>query len=409
MNTIDELAHWVMERCDDLGRISQSPNYVDRRYLSNEHKQANQTVSKWMKQAQMRTWQDGSGNVWGRYESTNPKAKSLLLGSHLDTVVNGGKYDGMLGVLVPIALIMLLSQQHKTFPFHIDIVGFCDEEGTRFGSTLLGSRALSGKWEESWADLCDEDGISLRQAMLNFGLNFDDIHLSTIPSSAFHAFIELHIEQGPVLEQQDLPVGIVSGIAGAKRLILDVIGMAGHAGTVPMNTRQDSLVGVSEMIVSVEKSAVQAGIVASVGRIENKPNAVNVISGNTSFSLDIRSDNDNLRDVTLDKILTNFKSIASNRNLKIRWEMTHSAPAVLCDPQLTNALNEATQRANIRPFHLLSGAGHDAMAMAEICPIGMLFTRCYKGISHHPAEAIQSTDVAASVKVLLNFIEGFKV
>ncbi|MFT5996873.1 MAG: allantoate deiminase [Gammaproteobacteria bacterium] len=407
MNTIDEFAEQIMQRCEELGKISQSPGIVDRRYLSQEHKLANAAVAGWMQQANMHTWQDGAGNIWGRYKSTNPDAKSLIIGSHLDTVVNGGKYDGMLGVVSPIALIDMFYQKQQTFPFHIDIVGFGDEEGTRFGSTLLGSRALAGKWNKNWASLQDINGVSLRQAMLDFGLNFDDIHLSTVASSSVLAYIELHIEQGPVLEQQDLPVGIVTGIAGAKRLAVNIIGMAGHSGTVPMNMRQDALVGASEMILAVENIATEMGVAATVGKIENKPNAVNVISGKSYFSLDIRSDDDDLRDLALDKILKTFHDIATKRQLSLSTEINHSAPAVICNNTLISALIKATQSANIRPLKLLSGAGHDAMAMAEICPVGMLFTRCEKGISHHPGEAINTPDVASSLQVLTNFIENF--
>jgi allantoate deiminase len=407
MNTINEFAQQIMARCDELGSISQSPGMVDRRYLSLEHKQANAGVAAWMQQADMRTWQDGAGNIWGRYESANPNARSLVIGSHLDTVVNGGKYDGMLGVVTPIALIEMFKQKQQTFPFHIDIVGFGDEEGTRFGSTLLGSRALTGKWDKSWADLQDVDGVSLRQAMLDFGLNFDDIQLSKIPASSLIAYIELHIEQGPVLEQQDLPVGIVSAIAGAKRLAINVRGMAGHSGTVPMNMRKDALIGASEMILAVEDIATKMGVVATVGKIENRPNAVNVISGNANFSVDIRSDDDDLRELALDKIMARFSDVANTRGLALSTEITHSAPAVICNSALIKALIKATEAANILPLTLLSGAGHDAMAMADICPVGMLFTRCDRGISHHPAEAINSPDVAASLQVLLHFIEDF--
>ena len=409
MNNIDEFAQQIMLRCQELGNISQSPGIVDRRYLSSQHKLANAAVAGWMQQANMRTWQDGAGNIWGRYESPNPNAQSLLIGSHLDTVINGGKYDGMLGVVCPIAIIDMFYQEQRTFPFHIDIVGFGDEEGTRFGSTLLGSRALTGKWDNSWADLLDTNGVSLRQAMLDFGLNFDEIHLSKVPASSLLAYIELHIEQGPVLEQQDLPVGIVTAIAGAKRLTINVCGMAGHSGTVPMNIRKDALTGASEMILAVEQIATEMGVVATVGKIENKPNAVNVISGNADFSLDIRSDDDDLRDLTLDKILTRFSDIANTRNLKVSSAITHSAPAVICNSKLIDTLTKATQLANIRPLKLLSGAGHDAMAMADICPVGMLFTRCEKGISHHPGESITAPDVAASLQVLLHFINDFRL
>lgn len=405
-------ATWVMQACEALGKLSQSPDFVDRRYLSQEHKAANALVASWMKERNMSTWQDEVGNIWGRLASKKPDAKSLLFGSHLDTVVNGGKYDGMLGVTTPIALLDMLAKTKVELPFHIDIVGFCDEEGTRFGSTLLGSRALTGKWQSDWAELCDTDGISLRQAMLNFGLDFDKVDDAKISPAALHAYIETHIEQGPVLEANDLAVGVVSAIAGAKRLQVSIAGMAGHAGTVPMDSRRDALAGASEMILAVEKAAHEYNIVATVGKITNAPNAVNVISGFSEFSVDVRSDNDALRDTCLAQILQSFDEIAKRRSLALHIKTTHQAPAVLCSKNLIRQLGKACIRAQQAPnqdaFELLSGAGHDAMAMADICEVGMLFVRCEKGISHHPREAIIEDDVSATLAVLYEFVTHFE-
>jgi allantoate deiminase len=405
--SISEHADWVMEACQQLGLVSQSQDYLDRRYLSAEHKLANEMVAQWMQQAHMQTWQDGVGNLWGRYKSSTPNAKTLLFGSHLDTVINGGKYDGMLGVLLPIALVNFLHTSAYQFPFNIDIVGFCDEEGTRFGSTLLGSRALTGKWQPEWQHLVDADGISLRKAMDDFGLNFDLVETCKVNPESLLAYLEVHIEQGPVLEANDLPVGVVSAIAGAKRLLVSVTGMAGHAGTVPMQNRNDALVGAAQMIIAVEQHAKQSGVVATVGQIVNRPNAVNVISGNTEFSIDIRSENDNKRNECLQQITDTLTIIAAQRSLTISIEVTHEAPAVHCDPSLTKALKHAMVNSGITPFELLSGAGHDAMAMADICPMAMLFTRCEKGISHHPKESIMTEDILSTLHTLHEFMKGY--
>jgi allantoate deiminase len=408
LELIKHQSQWVMQACDELATLSQSSQYIDRRYLSKEHKAANQLVESWMQQRQMRTWQDAVGNVWGRLESDNPKAKSLLLGSHLDTIINSGKYDGILGVLGPIALVDILTKAEHKFPFHIDIVGFCDEEGTRYGSTLLGSRALTGRWQAQWAELLDDEGISLRQAMLNFGLDFDAVINAKINPDSLMAYIETHIEQGPVLDDMNLPVGVVSAIAGAKRLQISVTGMAGHAGTVPMQTRRDALTGASEMILAVEQIAQNDEIVATAGKIDNSPNAVNVISGFCQFSLDIRSDSDNKRNEALAKMLHAFEDIAKRRSLTLSHKVNHAAPAVQCSKNIIEQLGQASIRAKLAPkgtaFELLSGAGHDAMAMADICEVGMLFVRCEKGISHHPKEAITEDDVAASLAVLYEFV-----
>jgi allantoate deiminase len=409
---LQQQAQWVMQACEALGKLSQSNEYIDRRYLSQEHKAANALIASWMQERQMITWQDAVGNIWGRLESNNHNAKSVLFGSHLDTVVNGGKYDGMLGVIAPLALISMLTDTGLELPFHIDIVGFCDEEGTRFGSTLLGSRALTGTWQKQWADLQDIDGISMRQAMLDFGLDFAAVNTAKISASSLLAYIETHIEQGPVLDDKELAVGIVTAIAGAKRLQISVSGMAGHAGTVPMENRHDALVGASEMILAVERLARDGSIVATVGKINNSPNAVNVISGYSEFSLDVRSEDDTERDRHLEYILQAFAEISKRRSLSLKINLTHEAPTVLCSEKLIQQLGEASIRANQAPnntpFKLISGAGHDAMAMADICEVGMLFVRCDKGISHHPKETIAEQDVAATLHVLYEFISHFE-
>ena len=409
MSEFSDAAALVMARCEALGSLSQNPSCLDRRYLTEQHKLANQLTSGWMIEAGMTTWQDSVGNIWGRYTSAVPNAPRLIIGSHLDTVPNGGKYDGMLGVVAPVTLMAMFSGEGRQFPFHIDIVGFCDEEGTRFGTTLLGSRALTGKWQDEWRRLIDEDGISLEDAMKNFGLDFDAINSATIAQTDLLGYLELHIEQGPLLEQENLPVGVVNAIAGAKRFSLTVTGMAGHAGTVPMSMRHDALCASAEMILAVESISQQRpGVVATVGKIENAPNGVNVISGRCQFSLDIRSEEDPLRDAALAEILQKINDIAVLRNVELKIEQTHSAPAVHCDSALQNTLLKGVTEAGIVPKVLASGAGHDAMAMAEICPAAMLFTRCKGGISHHPAESITTDDVAASLAVMHHSLRTLK-
>ncbi|MBB67881.1 allantoate deiminase [Alteromonas sp. 76-1] len=409
MSEFSDAAALVMARCEALGSLSQNPSCLDRRYLTEQHKLANQLTSGWMIEAGMTTWQDSVGNIWGRYTSAVPNAPRLIIGSHLDTVPNGGKYDGMLGVVAPVTLMAMFSGEGRQFPFHIDIVGFCDEEGTRFGTTLLGSRALTGKWQDEWRRLKDEDGISLEDAMKHFGLDFDAINSATIAQTDLLGYLELHIEQGPVLEQENLPVGVVNAIAGAKRFSLTVTGMAGHAGTVPMSMRHDALCASAEMILAVESISQQRpGVVATVGKIENAPNGVNVISGRCQFSLDIRSEEDPLRDAALAEILQKINDIAVLRNVELKIEQTHSAPAVHCDSALQNTLLKGVTEAGIVPKVLASGAGHDAMAMAEICPVAMLFTRCKGGISHHPAESITTEDVAASLAVMHHSLSTLK-
>lgn len=407
MNEFAELANEVLSRCDQLGLISQSPGMVDRRYLTPQHRQANDMVAQWMQQAGMQTWQDAAGNQWGRYKSNNPDAKAFVFGSHLDTVPNGGKYDGMLGVVAPLTVVQYCHDQGIRFPFHIDIVGFGDEEGTRFGSTLLGSRALTGRWQEDWRNLRDKDQVSLPDALKNFGSSFENIAQAKLDPTTLLGYLEVHIEQGPVLENQALPVGWVTAIAGAKRYDITVNGMAGHAGTVPMPMRQDAMTACSEMVLAIESIATEHAVVATVGRMDVKPGAVNVIPGQVAFSLDIRSEYDDMRDKALDAILAKMRDIAERRRVDINWQMTHKANAVHCNPALSQTLAQAIELNGIKPLSLPSGAGHDAMAMDAICPVSMLFVRCKGGISHHPGESVTHADVQATLQVLQRFLDTY--
>lgn len=407
MTTFAPYAIQTYERCDVLAHISQDTDCIDRRYLTPEHLQVNRQVALWMQQAGMHTWQDAAANQWGRYASANPDAKTLVIGSHLDTVPNSGKYDGILGVLAPLSLIQYIHDHHIALPFHLELVGFGDEEGTRFGATLLGSCAVAGTWNEKWNTLTDENGVSLTQAFLDAGLDIDAIHSAGRNNKNVDDFFEFHIEQGPVLEEHDLAVGVVNGIAGAKRFAITLKGLAGHAGTVPMPMRQDALAAASEMILVIERLAIEKGIVATVGQLKCLSGAVNVISGATTFSLDIRSIDDTLRDETLSLIMEQLHSIADKRRIHMDIAATHQALAVKCDDELQRQLLTACEKSKMPPFTLSSGAGHDTMALAKICPVAMLFMRCEKGLSHHPGEAVDVNDIEAALKVMFAFIEDY--
>lgn len=406
--TFSQYAQRVYARCDALALHSQSQEGMDRRYLTTEHQMANAQVAQWMQATGMQTWTDAAGNQWGRLTSEIEDAPTLIMGSHIDTVPNGGIYDGILGVVLPISLVEYLVDNDINLPFHLDIVAFGDEEGTRFGTTLLGSRAIAGTWEENWKTLKDAQGVSLEEAIRRFGSDVNSIGTASRLQEKVLGFIETHIEQGPVLEAQDLPVGVVSGIAGANRFQITVKGSAGHAGTVPMNMRNDALVVASEMIAAVQEIAQETDVVATVGRIHCSPNAVNVIPGKVEFSIDVRSEIDARRETAVNILRQVLNKIAIRRNVDFKWQVTHGAKAVLCDSQLQHLLTEAVTASDFRPITLSSGAGHDAMAMANICPIAMLFVRCERGISHHPDEAITVDDVEATLKVLVNFMSIYR-
>lgn len=348
----------------------------------------------------MTSWTDAVGNLWGRYEADEANAKTLLIGSHLDSIPNAGAYDGTLGVLVAIASVQQLHQQNIKLPFAIEIIGFGDEEGSRFGSTLLGSRAVAGAWKPEWWMLKDSDGVSLTEAFTKFGLKPELIDTVSRSSSDLLAYLEVHIEQGPVLEKANRPLGIVSSIAGARRFKIDVKGYAGHAGTVPMHMRKDALLGAAVGMVLIERLANEFGVVATVGQIECAPGAVNVIPGSARFSLDIRSGDDLLRNKALNKMQQEFSLVCANRNLTCSWKEIHSAPAVGCAEWLQELQSEVLSDMGLPPVRLMSGAGHDAMALAAITDVAMYFVRCTGGVSHHPDELVLIGDVELAISAL---------
>ncbi|BBS36644.1 Zn-dependent hydrolase [Enterobacter cloacae] len=397
--TRQQTAERVMARADALAAISETPNALTRVYLSTQHLQANQLVGQWMSQAGMTVWQDSVGNICGRYEGEQEGAPAVLLGSHLDTVRNAGRYDGMLGVLTAIEVVDSLHQQEKRLAQAIEIVGFCDEEGTRFGITLLGSRGLTGTWPESWLDKCDANGVSVAQAMVLAGLDPARVPLAARNKDDFSAYLELHIEQGPCLEQQRLALGVVEAINGARRLNCRFTGEAGHAGTVPMAHRKDALAASAEWMVMIESTTLQHGgnLVATVGELRCLPGAVNVIPGEVALSLDIRGPQDAPLDVLLNTLLAQAQTIATRRGLSFSAEEFYRIAATPCDAHLQTRLGEAVAAVQGRTVSLPSGAGHDAIAMAERWPVGMLFVRCKGGVSHHPAESVMAEDVAQAI------------
>lgn len=389
----------VMSRADELAAISETPDGLTRVYLSPQHLQANQRVAQWMTQAGMTVWQDSVGNICGRYEGEQEGAPAILLGSHLDTVRHAGRYDGMLGVLTAIEVVQALHQQGRRLAKAIEIVGFGDEEGTRFGITLLGSRGLTGSWPDGWLAQTDADGVSVAQAMVQAGLDPAQIHRAARRAEEIVAYLELHIEQGPCLEQAGLALGVVEAINGARRLNCCFTGEAGHAGTVPMIHRKDALAAAAEWMVRVETMTREQGgnLVATVGTLRCAPGAVNVIPGEVSLTLDIRGPDDRPLEALLEALLTEAQAIAERRHLHFRAEAFYRIAATACDRRLQQVLQDAVLGVQGRSLSLPSGAGHDAIAIAERWPVGMLFVRCKGGISHHPAESVTVDDVALAI------------
>lgn len=397
-----QAASRVKQRCDALAQISETPGQLTRVYLSPQHLQANALVAGWMQQAGMRTWQDAVGNIFGRYEGIEAGGQALLLGSHLDTVRDAGRYDGMLGVLAAIEVVDGLNRANLRGRQAIEIVGFADEEGTRFNIALLGSRGLTGSWPQAWLACEDAQGISVAQALEQAGLDAAQIATAQRPVGDFSAYLELHIEQGPVLEDADLALGVVTAINGARRLSCRFTGEAGHAGTVPMRHRRDALTAAAEWIQIIEQATIEAGpeMVATVGTLQCEPGAVNVIPGAVGLTLDIRSPHDDKREALLNLLLDEATRIARQRRLEFRHDIFYTIAATPCDMPLREELADAVHTVQGKVLSLPSGAGHDAIAIAERWPSAMLFVRCYKGISHHPAESVACSDVAQALRAL---------
>lgn len=397
----------IINRIDALAQISEHESNLTRVSLSPEHQRANALVGSWMEDTGMRVRTDAIGNIIGRLEGTSG-GPAMLLGSHLDTVRDGGRFDGMLGVVVPLVCIEALQARGERLAFPVEIVGFCDEEGVRFPSTLLGSRAIAGTLDETVLQESDQHGISMADALRNFGQNPADLHSARRSSDDFLGFVEMHIEQGPVLETEGLPVGVVTAISGAARYRITVTGKAGHAGTVPMGMRQDALAGASECIVDIERICKElADVVGTVGQIRAAPGAGNVIAGEVEFSLDLRSSVDATRQSAEQQILQSLEDIGTRRSLNIDPERTYQAASVTCDSWLSGQLAGAIKHSGHRLLCLPSGAGHDAMALANLTRIAMLFVRCKDGVSHHPDESITPEDAGAACEVLINFLTNF--
>jgi allantoate deiminase len=377
-------------------------------FLSPESRAANALVLGWMREAGLQTRLDPIGNVVGRYEGERPAAPALLLGSHLDTVRDAGKYDGMLGVVSAIECVHALNTSRKRFPFAIEVIGFGDEEGVRFGATLLGSRAVAGTFDEKVLQAKDKDGIPLSDALRTFGLDPARIKDAARRRQGVLAYAELHIEQGPVLEAEELPVGVVTAINGFSRLRVTLRGTAGHAGTVPMHLRRDALAAASECVLAVERIASRnAELVGTVGRIEARPGAINVIPGEVIFTVDVRAPRDDLRAEAVKGIRGEFETICRKRKLQIEIEVLQEHGVTACAPWLMAQFERALAAEGLEVRRLPSGAGHDGMAMRAIADVGMLFVRCKGGISHHPAESISEEDAGVGARVLLRFIENF--
>ena len=388
----------LMARLDQLAACSDGDG-LTRLYLSDAHARAASLVRGWMEEGGLRTRLDAAATLIGRRDGP-PGAPTLLIGSHLDTVRDAGRYDGALGLLAGLAALQRLAGER--LPCAVELLAFGDEEGVRFPLTMTGSRACAGTLDIA-AHLAsrDADGITLGEALAAFGGDPDGLAAAAYRLEEVRGFLEVHIEQGPVLERAGLALGVVSAIDGCRRFIVTVDGEAGHAGTVPMTVRRDALAAAAAMIVAVREAGLDApGITATVGQIRVLPGAINVIAGSAVFSLDVRAPDDAARDAAVARILAAFEAIAVAHRVRHEVVAGFAAPATACSESLQVLLEQAAASLDLATLRLPSGAGHDAMIMAQLCPMAMLFVRCAGGISHNPAERITASDAECAVDVL---------
>jgi allantoate deiminase len=391
----------------ELGAISAEPDRLVRFYLTPEHRRAADRVAGWMRAAGMTVSEDAAGTMRGRWG----EGRRLLIGSHLDTVIDAGKYDGPLGVVAGILAVEHLAKSGRPLRFGIDVLAFGDEEGSRFPATLAGSSACAGVFDRATLDLRDASGVTLAAALRAFGKDPADIPAAAYRPQDVAGYVEVHIEQGPVLEAKGQPLGVVTGIVGQSRLRVIVTGEAGHAGTVPMQLRRDALAGAAEMALALEdivRKHPDDGMVGTIGRIEASPGAVNIIPGRVAFTVDLRSLTDALRLTAVERFKAEVGRIAALRGLDVGFELFHQIATAGMAPALQNMLADSVADLGQQRVWLPSGAGHDAQVMTRLCPSAMLFVRCRGGISHNPAEFASAADMGLAVAALIRFIERFE-
>jgi allantoate deiminase len=398
-----QLANEVIARCETLASFSEDPHGIWRTYLAPPMRDVHRQIAAWLQPLHVSARIDAAGNLRALYPGTQESGPRLLIGSHLDTVPNAGRYDGILGVMLAIALLDALDG--RKLPFAIETVGFSEEEGVRFGTPFIGSRALIGRLDDSLLSLVDAQGISVRQAIRDFGLDPNEIPQAGMLGETL-GFLEFHIEQGPVLEQLGLPLASVDAIAGQTRMEFTFMGRANHAGTTPMSLRSDALAGAAEWITTVEREAkATPGLVATVGSVKTLPGATNVIAGEVRATLDVRHRDDQVRTHAVTTLTDQAKQIAQGRGLSISTSTHMNQSAIAMDAFLVDQVEKAIAKSGCRPHRMASGAGHDAMILAEKVPSAMIFVRTAGGISHDPAESVAVEDVEKAIECGLYLLD----
>jgi allantoate deiminase len=397
-----EAAQEAIRRCRALAACSDEPGFTTRTFLSDSMRVVLVKITTWMSAAGMGVSVDAAGNLRGVYQGASPDARRLLVGSHLDTVPHAGAFDGVLGVVMGLSLVESL--HGRRLPFSIEVIGFSDEEGVRFGVPFIGSRALIGELDKTLLATRDADGVTVAQAIRKFGLDPSRMADARTDANPL-GYLEFHIEQGPVLEAAGRPLAVVDRISGRSAADVTFVGAAGHAGTTPMNSRHDAVAGAAEWIGCVEAHARGTkGLVATIGRIDAEPGAANVIAGRCRVTFDVRHADDRVRMAAVERLRLAAQEIGARRGLQIEWSPRLDQSGAAMDPELVAMLGRALEAAGAPPTVMSSGAGHDAMVLAPHMPAAMLFIRTPGGISHHPAESVDANDVAIALAAGMNFL-----
>ncbi|MEJ7740500.1 MAG: M20 family metallo-hydrolase [Chitinophagaceae bacterium] len=400
----------ILERIGELSLCSEDRHAITRTFGSDAFREAVKKVQSWMNDAGLQTRVDNIGNVRGRRNCGESGAKTLVIASHIDTVINAGRFDGPLGVIMGLDMVEQVIEKNSSLPFNIELIAFCDEEGVRFHTTYLGSKVVAGCFDQELLQSPDTKGRTVQDVIEEMGGDAGRLKADAIPVEDWLGYFEIHIEQGPVLYEKNIPVALVSDIAGQSRVEIHFKGEAGHAGTVSMDKRRDALCCACECILQTEKMALDSNgkLTATIGKINLENAASNVIPGIAVCSLDLRSSDASFLEISHRNLQAVFEAVCIKRNIVIEWKRVQESKPVSCNEVMNQCLASAIYDAGYEIISLVSGAGHDAVAISAVAPVCMLFVRCYKGISHHPLENVEAGDIEAAIHVADGFIDHLK-
>ncbi len=407
MKSYSERAELIQQRIDEISLFSDDPRWLSRTFGSQVSTECGQKIASWMQEGGLDVRIDNIGNIRGKLLSTNPEAKTFVIASHFDTTLNAGKYDGILGILMGMDIIENIRKGNISLPFHIEIIAFAEESGIRFQTGYLGSKVIAGTFKNKFLIIADDQGNKLSQVLQS--LNYDTSHLKedAIPAEDWLGYFEIHIEQGPILFEKNIPVGIVNNIIGQKKIEITFTGESGHAGTVPMNLRRDALCAAAKFILGVEKFASneKRKILATVGKLEVPGAASNTIAASVNCTLDLRSEDARLLSDAYEYVYSLCEKHCDKRNIYFEWNLVHETDPVTCNKKLRKLLANSISEKNIEATFLDSGAVHDAAIISQVAPVIMLFVKCVKGTERHPLENVADYDIATALDVCDHFME----